>query len=341
MTAIDTVALERVLDLLPSRYKGPGGVAGVVKDGQVIARRAWGYADMYERLPMTAAARLPICSLSKQFTCALLLDQFDDLSKLDALVRDFIPDYRDSQPTVEQLCHNQSGLRDYWALTVLQGAEPEATFARVAALPLIARSKTGHFPAGTLYSYNNANFRILGELIERGTERALGHLLAKRIFSPAGMKTAELAADTRFPLDGVVGYEGNDDVGFLPAQNGVYWFGDAGIAASLDDLLAWEMYIDATRNDPGSLYNRISAPVTYADGSAARYGYGLRRDIISGIKVTGHGGGLRGFSSFRLHAAEERHQHLHSCHHRSERRAWPPSRCSLHSPRKLGRPLAR
>ncbi|WDZ80459.1 D-aminopeptidase (plasmid) [Ensifer adhaerens] len=306
MTTIDEAALERMLNLLPLRYKGPGGVAGVVKDGQVIARRAWGFADMYRRLPMTAETRLPICSISKQFTCALLLDQFDDPSSLDARVGDFLPLYRDLLPTVEQLCHNQSGLRDYWAMTVLQGAQPEAEFARERALPFIARSKTGQFPAGAIYSYNNANYRILAEIIERETGRALSDLLKERIFAPAGMKTATLCPDTRFPLDDVIGYEGNDDVGFLPAQNGVYWFGDAGIAASLDDMLAWEIHIDATRDDPNGLYNRISAPVTYRDGSPASYGFGLRRDNLDGVKITGHGGGLRGFSSFRLHAAKER-----------------------------------
>ena len=112
--------------------------------------------------------------------------------------------------------------------------------------------------------------------------------------------------DARQPLDGVIGYEGNDEIGFLPADNGVYWFGDAGISASLDDMLAWEVHIDATRNAPKSLYNRLAAPVTYADGTPADYGYGLRRDSWSGVKYTSHGGGLRGFSSYRLHAAEER-----------------------------------
>ncbi|RYC23240.1 D-aminopeptidase [Ciceribacter ferrooxidans] len=306
MAMIDSAALERALNLLPSRCKGPGGVAGVVKDGQIVARRAWGFADIYRRLPMTAQTRLPICSISKHFTCALLLDLFDDPSVLDAQVADFLPAYRDPLPTVEQLCHNQSGLRDYWALTVLQGARPETRFRREDALPLIARSKTAHFRAGTLYSYNNANFRILAELIERRTGRDFGALLSERLFAPAGMKTAVLSPDARHPLDGVVGYEGNDEIGFLPADNGVYWFGDAGISAALDDMLAWEVHIDATRNDPQSLYNRLTAPVTYADGSPAEYGYGLRRDSWSGVKFTAHGGGLRGFSSYRLHAAEER-----------------------------------
>ncbi|WP_337183748.1 D-aminopeptidase [Shinella sp.] len=306
MTMLDFASLERALNRLPVRFRGPGGVAGVVKDGKVVARRAWGFADMYRRLPMTAKTRLPICSISKQFTCALLLDQFGDPAVLDGTVGDFLPLYRDRLPTVAQLCHNQSGLRDYWALTVLHGAYPEAEFRREDALPLIASAKTGQFPAGAHYSYSNGNFRILGEMIERGTGRDFAGLLAERLFAPAGMSTAVLAPDARVPLDGVVGYEGNDDVGFLPADNGVYWFGDAGISASLDDMLAWECHIDATRDDPESLYNRLSAPAFYADGTPATYAYGLRRDVHNGLEFTGHGGGLRGFSSYRMHVAGER-----------------------------------
>nr|WP_298096027.1 D-aminopeptidase [uncultured Shinella sp.] len=306
MTMLDTAALDRALNRLPLRFRGPGGVAGIVKDGKVVARRAWGFADMYRRLPMTAQTRLPICSISKQFTCALLLDQFGDPAALDDKVRDYLPDYRDRLPTIAELCHNQSGLRDYWALTVLHGAYPETEFRREDALPLIASAKTGHFPAGAHYSYSNGNFRILGELIERGTGRAYADLLRERLFAPAGMSTAVLSANTRVPVDGVVGYEGNDDTGFLPADNGIYWFGDAGIAASLDDMLAWECHIDATRDAPDGLYNRLSAPAFYADGTPATYAYGLRRDVYNGLEFTGHGGGLRGFSSYRMHVAAER-----------------------------------
>lgn len=306
MASIDLPALERALNLLPSRFRGPGGVAGVARDGEIVATRSWGFADMEHRIPMTEKTRLPICSISKQFTCALLLDLFEDPSSLDQQVRHFLPHLNGPLPTVEQLCHNQSGLRDYWALSVLQGAFPETEFRREDALPLIARAKTGHFPPGKLYSYNNANFRILAELIERNSGKTFSELLQERLFAPAGMSTAVLVPDARQPLDSVIGYEGNDEIGFLPARNGVYWFGDSGISAALTDLLAWECHIDATRNDVGGLYNRLSAPVTYSDGSPAAYGYGLRRDVWGGVRITGHGGGVRGFSSYRLHAADER-----------------------------------
>ncbi|MDO9525956.1 MAG: D-aminopeptidase [Gemmobacter sp.] len=306
MAGFDRAALERALDQVPQRFKGPGGVAGVVKDGHVIARRAWGYRDSTARLPMDAGVRHPICSITKQFTCGVLLDQIGDPAVLDARVAEYLPEYVEALPTAKQLCDNQSGLRDYWALTVLHGAVPEAEFRRKDGLALLMRMKTGHFAPGAAYSYCNCNFRILAELIEAQTGRDMAELYATSIFAKAGMTTAVLSPDTRSPVDGLVGYEGNDDIGFLPAQNGITWIGDAGISASLDDMLAWEVYIDATRDDPDGLYNRLSVPPLYGDGTPAHYGYGLRHEVIAGAAVTGHGGGLRGFRSNRIHAASER-----------------------------------
>ncbi len=73
MTAIDLAALETTLDALPKAFPGPGGLVGVVKDGKIVASRAWGYADLDAGAPLTAATRMPICSISKQFTCGVLL----------------------------------------------------------------------------------------------------------------------------------------------------------------------------------------------------------------------------------------------------------------------------
>ncbi|RID90129.1 D-aminopeptidase [Gemmobacter lutimaris] len=306
MTGIDMRALDRALDLLPGQYRGPAGVAGVVKDGQVIARRAWGYADMVTRLPMTAARRMPICSISKQMTCALLLDLFDDPEELAPLLPDLLPRFEGPLPSIAQLCHNQSGLRDYWAVSVLQGAVPEGRCSAAQGLALLATARDGHFAPGAYYSYSNGNFRLLAELIMRATGRDFDTLLSERILRPAGMPTACLGADTSARIDGVTGYEGNDEVGFLPAETAITWFGDAGVMASLDDMLAWERHIDTTRDDPAGLYRRISAPVTFADGRPAPYGFGLRRYLHAGHEVTGHGGGLRGFCSYRLHVAAER-----------------------------------
>jgi D-aminopeptidase len=83
--------LRRTIDELPLRYKGPGGAVAVVKDGAVVAREAWGYADLPRHAPFTSATLFPICSVTKQFTCATLLDQLGDPSRLDEALRVRLP----------------------------------------------------------------------------------------------------------------------------------------------------------------------------------------------------------------------------------------------------------
>jgi D-aminopeptidase len=106
--------------------------------------------------------------------------------------------------------------------------------------------------------------------------------------------------------DGTQGYEGTQAAGFRPAANHILWTGDAGLGASLDDMIAWERHIDATRDDTQALYTRLSAPVSFADGKPAVYGFGLNRATELGRAVTAHGGALRGWRSHRMYVPSER-----------------------------------
>ena len=120
------------------------------------------------------------------------------------------------------------------------------------------------------------------------------------------MESAFVAADTRAMPDGTEGYEGDVESGFRPAINRILWDGDAGMGASLDDMIAWERFIDATRDDATGLYRRMTAPVAFADGAPAMYGFGLGQRPAFGRAASGHGGGLRGWRSHRLHVPAER-----------------------------------
>ncbi|MBN9044347.1 MAG: D-aminopeptidase [Rhizobiales bacterium] len=305
MSKPDLVPLEAYVRTIPQNYRGPGGAVAVVKDGAVVLRHAWGFADLTARRPMTPETRMPICSVSKQFTCAALLDSVGEPEVLEAALAAYLDRFEGERPTVRDLCNNQSGLRDYWALTVLCGADPEGVFLPEQAQNLLRRLKTTHFAPGTHYSYCNGNFRILADLIEGHTGRALPDLLAERIFAPAGMKTAELIPDTAAFTD-CTGYEGDTVRGFLPAVNRIHWMGDAGICASLDDMIAWEKFIDATRDDENGLYRRLGVARTFRDGKPAPYGFGLKFEEAGGRRLTGHGGALRGWRCQRWHCAEER-----------------------------------
>jgi D-aminopeptidase len=301
-----TTRLDRALEALPRAYPGPGGAVAVLKEGEVLARHAWGWANAERRIPFTPNTLFRMCSITKQFTCGLVLDAFPDPSALDADVAARLPNLEQAPPGALHLCHNQSGLRDYWAVAMLHGAPAESAFGEAEAARVIAQSRTLHFTPGTRYSYVNQNFRMLSDILEARTGRGFAELLRSRIFDRVGMEGALLAADTRAMPDGTEGYEGTVASGFRAAENRILWTGDAGLGASLDDMIAWERHIDATRDDESSLYRRLSAPVAFSDGAPAAYGFGLGRGAELDRAVTAHGGGLRGWRSTRLNVTAER-----------------------------------
>ena len=298
--------LDRVLTALPRRYAGPGGAVAVLRRGEVLVRHAWGWANAERRIPFTPGTLVRMCSVTKQFTCAVALDTCPDLSVLDGAVRARLPLLEGPIPTARHLCHNQSGLRDYWAVAMLHGSPAEAPFGDWEAARVIGGARSCHFEPGTSYSYVNQNFRILSDIVAEREDRPFASLLRSRVFDRAGMPSAFLAADTRAMPDGTEGYEGSQAAGFRPAVNRILWTGDAGLGASLDDMIAWERHADATRDDPDSLYARLCAPVSFADGTTAPYGFGLNRRTVLRRPATGHGGALRGWRSYRAYLSDER-----------------------------------
>jgi D-aminopeptidase len=298
--------LDSTIEALPRSYTGPGGAVAVLRNGEVLVRHAWGWANAERRIPFTPRTLFRMCSITKQFTCAVVLDSFPDPSVLDEDVRTRLSLLQQPAPRALHLCHNQSGLRDYWAVAMLHGSPAEASFGDSEAARVIGGTKTLHFTPGTRSSYVNQNFRLLSDIVQERTGRSFAELLRTRVFDYAGMKSALLAADTRAMPDGTEGYEGTPASGFRAAENRIVWTGDAGMGASLDDMIAWERHIDATRDDPEAVYSRLSSPVTFADGAAASYGFGLSRGIAFGRSITGHGGALRGWRSHRLYVPSER-----------------------------------
>lgn len=199
-----------------------------------------------------------------------------------------------------------SGIRDYWAETVLWGSKPDGAFSATDdASAALDRTRSFHFEPGTEYSYSNVNFHILARVIENVSGQSLGQLLSQRVFMPAGMKTAALYPNTAAPPLPIVGYECTEQTGYFAATNRIEWSGDAGIVGSLEDMIAYEKWLHRSWTDPKSIYRTIAEPQTYKDGTPARYGNGLAYGETAGTKWLGHGGALRGFRLMRVHAPAE------------------------------------
>lgn len=198
-------------------------------------------------------------------------------------------------------------LVDIGRRSTLWGAKPDGKFSILHDAPqALDRTKSFHFAPGTEYSYSNVNFHVLGRIMENVTGMCLAQILVERLFIPTGMSSAGLCPNTNgLPLP-IVGYEGNATVGYFAARNRIEWAGDAGIAASLDDMIAYEQYLDRSLSDPQSPYFTTSKQQQFRDGTPASYGYGLARSERAGKTAIGHGGALRGFRHGRVQIPSER-----------------------------------
>ncbi|HEX4741819.1 MAG TPA: D-aminopeptidase [Caulobacteraceae bacterium] len=321
MTDDLSARLDRAAARIARDFPGPGGACAVLKDGEVLVRHAWGYANAERRIAFTPKSLFRICSITKQFTCASVLAAFPDPTALDDAIRARLPKLKGPAPGALALAHNQSGLRDYWAVAMLHGSPVEAPFADIEAAKVVAGTRSLQFAPRTRYSYCNQNFRILGDALAERTGRSFAEHLRTSVFGPAGMESALLAADTRALPDGTDGYEGSQATGFRAAENRIIWTGDAGIAASLEDMIAYERWLDASRDDPDALYSRLSAPVSFENGAEATYGFGLSRSVDFDRRVTGHGGALRGWRSHRLYSPADRISVVVMFNHLSDARA--------------------
>ena len=87
MTTSLSARLDRALEALPRTYAGPGGAVAVLRNGDVLVRHAWGWANAERRIAFTPKTLLRLCSVTKQFTCALVLDAFPDPTVIDNDVR--------------------------------------------------------------------------------------------------------------------------------------------------------------------------------------------------------------------------------------------------------------
>ena len=167
-----------------------GAVVVVVKDGQVLLQKGYGYSDVAARQPVDPALTLfRPGSVSKLFTWTAVM-QLVEQGKLDldADVNGYldfkIPDY-DGQPvTLRNTMTHTAGFEEQ--LKGLMGAEGEEV------IPFDAHLKrwvpTRIFAPGTTPAYSNYATALAGHVVARVSGLSFDDYIDQRIFAPLGMQ---------------------------------------------------------------------------------------------------------------------------------------------------------
>jgi CubicO group peptidase (beta-lactamase class C family) len=184
--------VEAFLDgLIPTELKADdiaGAVVAVVKDGQPLFAKGYGYADVAKKMPVTTDGTLfRPGSISKLFTWTSVMQQVE-AGKLD-LDRD-VSDYLDfkipaayPKPiTLRNLMTHTPGFEESFKNLILDTNHIEPLE------PYLAAHVPGRiYPPGTIPAYSNYGAALAGYIVQRVSGEPFAEYVDAHIFKPLGM----------------------------------------------------------------------------------------------------------------------------------------------------------
>ena len=166
-----------------------GAVVVVVKDGQVLTEKGYGYADVKSRRPVDPKATLfRPGSVSKLFTWTAVMQQVEaGKLNLDADVNTYldfkIPPYDGKPVTMRDLMTHTAGFAE-----TIKHLFPGDTKALLPLDKFISHWTPNRiFPPGEVPAYSNYGAALAGYIVQRTSGEPFDQYVAHHIFAPLGM----------------------------------------------------------------------------------------------------------------------------------------------------------
>ncbi|MDF1745384.1 MAG: serine hydrolase, partial [Gimesia sp.] len=221
--------------------------------------------------------------------------------------------------TLHHLLSHQSGIKDFTASFNYRGTTSRLSFDKDEFIKLHCSTDFVNEP-GTIYSYCNAGYCILGRIIEKVTRKSFERNLQDRIFEPLGMNSSGYDRNRYLIEKRASGYTygpfGLENAAFIemdstPGASGALY-------STVEDMFLWDRalhtdkLLDKKYRDLMFTPNG-DVPEVKAAGGRPRsvYGYGwqiyTRTHPVTRkkIKVINHGGAIHGFRAMENRLVDE------------------------------------
>jgi CubicO group peptidase (beta-lactamase class C family) len=279
------------------RLNVPGLALLVLRDGKVIKRKGYGFADLDKKIPVTPDHTFDMGSIGKSMTATCVMKLVEQGKvKLDEPIRTYLSDVPDSwrNITVRHLLTHTSGIAEYAAIPTI-GLNDAYTTERWK--KLVFASKLD-FEPGRMHQYSNSNFTLLGNIIETVTGKRYVEVLREFVLQPAGMENTRFRPSASVARQAATGYFFQNGKHVPAGPGGVAPIpSDGGGFTTVDDLNRfWEAF------SGGNLVDRttekaMAARVQLPEGRRAGYGLGWMIREMENLQTIGHGGNSVGFSA--------------------------------------------
>ncbi len=160
--------------------------------------RSFGYANRQFKAPNTIETKFKIASITKAFTAALILRLYEQRKiSLDQTIKTYLPHYKGpagDKVTIKQLINHTAGManidrRITSAESAIKNGFPhyQTPLTTDQLIAMYCSEKLVNDP-GQAFDYNNADYLILGKIIERVSGVSYEQALKKEILQPLGLR---------------------------------------------------------------------------------------------------------------------------------------------------------
>ncbi|MTI21566.1 class A beta-lactamase-related serine hydrolase [Fulvivirga sp. RKSG066] len=299
---------------LKDRYNIPGTAIVIVKEGEIIYKKGFGFANVKTHSPVTTSTIFRIGSVSKGFASSLagLLEQ-DGFIDWKAPITRYLPDYHVNpiefadSITVEHILSHTSGYPYQAYSTLIEDGMPLGQMLEELQALRLSRNP------GAIHSYQNVAYSLIEQVLQSQTYCSFNTLMHERIFKPLGMHTASIDYKSISEAENVALPHYYSRLGTHVGKiRPTYYNASAagGINASIDDMGKWLQAVMGHRPDVLShnLLADLHEPhvVTSVKNSylgrlerprRGHYGLGWRIVEYPSDTIVYHGGYVNGYKS--------------------------------------------
>lgn len=229
-------------------YQVPGASMAIIQNNEVVYKKSWGITGESEE-KITVKTPFTIGSISKSLTGLAIMKLIDEkIIKLDDPVQMHIPwftladEQAAAQITIKHLLTQTSGFSMYTGLSIsdMETLDYDSIKNNVKNLSNVNLTSL----PGEKHQYSNANFLILGALIEEVTQQTYTEYMEQNVFNPLGMKNSAADYKKAYEKGYLSGYQ--SWFGFPRKTSVTYDNGGAPygyIAASVEDLVQFIKFL--------------------------------------------------------------------------------------------------
>lgn len=307
-----------VLDKM-SEYRMPGLSLAVVKGGEVIYSRGYGYRNLESMIPATPGTVYGIGSITKSFTAlAVMMLHEDGFLDLHDPVAKYGVDLRvlGEPVTIHHLLTHSSGIP---ALAYAEAFLMSSFGSELKWLPtsypedVIAFMKGYEewvdVKPGTKFYYLNEGYVVLGKIVEKVSGVKYEEYIKEKILKPLGMsRTYFSREEVKRDDDVATGYIIDREGKHVPKEFPYGVTADGGLLSNPLDMVKYiNMYLGWGRCGNVELVARKSVEVMeaphirlpYESLTADHYGYGLMvKQDFHGRRLVGHGGSVGNYTAY-------------------------------------------